>query len=168
MFEDPFPFPLVGYVSSVESRFLAEDLLRFHFKRVRSPAFLVSETSSRSWSSMFCFSFEWFGEMEVVNFWAYHPVVAFMHKMAVQVVVQAFIGRAAARKDVDMWRRWGVFCIMERRSGISLPVASCVFFWGAWHGGFSFRVDRFGMLFRGPEYHQTIIRIHPQHVFTLT
>lgn len=158
MFEDPFPFPLVGYVSSVESRFLAEDLLRFHLKRVRSPAFLVSETSSRSWSSMFCFSFEWFGEMEVVNFWAYHPVVVFMHKMAVQVVVQAFIGRAAARKDVDMWRRWGVFCIMERRSGISLPVASCVFL----------GVDRFGMLSRGPEYHQTIIRIHPQHVFTLT
>ena len=89
----------------------------------------------------------------------------FMHKMAVQVVVQAFIGRAAARKDVDMSRRWGVFCIMERRSGISLPVASCVFLGGAWHGGFSFRVDRFGMLFRGPEYHQTIIRIHPQHVF---
>ena len=48
MFEDPFPFPLVGYGSSVERRFLAEDLLRFHLKRVRSPAFFVSETSSRS------------------------------------------------------------------------------------------------------------------------
>lgn len=73
-----------------------------------------------------------------------------MHKMAVQVVVQAFIGRAAARKDVDMSRRWGVILYNgEEIWDFFVSIASFVFFggmagWVQFPGGsiwYAFRVQ---------------------------